>query len=421
MLTHFHREGETMTRATTRLTIAFILLSSRGLVPAAAQSARDSAGVRILENTVPLLSGTRSMQLSKAPILSFMPDGRPDYDFGGVASVLRLKDGRIIVAAMQAPEFRLFDARGRLLHALAESGPPHTVGGRDHALAMLSGDTIAVRHFGSTILLTLTGDSLRQVTGPLPPAASHPGGFNVGTLSNGGGAFVMLPRPKPHPEGTQFVDSTGLSLVDRNGAVIRDLGPMPYGTFETVDSSPFAVWLSAIGAPCAGSGRFYYGFGSEYAFRAYSERGQLEAIVRRSWTPTVVTDSEWERWVVEWSKIWVTTRGADSLKRVQRVREQPWADALPAFAQCLVARDGNLWVREAHLDDAISAGSLVDDPIVPSKWSVFNPAGRWISDVTMPTAFQPIDIGTDYVAGRMKFGTAKRTVVIYRLSGPAGQ
>ncbi len=410
-----------MTRATARVTIAFILLSSGGLVPAAAQSVRDSAGVRIVENTAPLLSGTRSMQLSKAPILSFMPDGRPDYDFGGVASVLRLKDGRIIVAAKQAPEFRLFDARGRLLHALAESGTPHTVRDRDHALAMLDGDTIAIGHFGYTILLAVTGDSLRQLTAQPPPATSLPGGFNIGTLSNRVVAYFMLPRPKPHPAGVQFVDSSAIMLMDRDGAVIRDLGPMPYITFETVDSIPYAVWLSPISAVCAGSGRFYHGFGTEYAFRAYSERGQLEAIVRRSWKPTAVTDSDWEHWVVEWSRIWVTTRGADSLKRVQRVREQSWADALPAFAQCLVARDGNLWVREAHLDDAISAGSFVDDPIVPTKWSVFNPAGRWISDVTMPTAFQPIDIGSDYVAGRMKFGTAKRTVVIYGLSGPAGQ
>ncbi len=419
MLTHFHGEGETMPRATTRATIAFILLSSGGLVPVTAQSVRDSAGVRILENTAPLLSGARAVQLSKAPILSFVPDGRPDYDFGGVASVLRLKDGRIIVAAQRAPQFRLFDARGRLLHALVESGTPHAVGGNDHGLALLSGDTIAVRHFGYTGRIAITGDSLRQLADP--PATTRQGGFNVGTLSNGGGAFLMLPRPKPHPAGKQFVDSTSIVLVDRDGAVIRDLGSKPYMTFESVGNGPFAVWLGAVDASCAGSGRFYNGFGSEYAFRAYSERGQLESIIRRSWTPTVVNDSDWEHWVVEWSRIWVTTRGADSLKEVQRVRDQPWADALPAFAQCLVARDGNLWVREAHLDDAISAGSLVDDPIVPSKWSVFNPAGRWISDVTMPAGFQPIDIGSDYVAGRMKIGTAKRTAVVYQLSGLMGK
>jgi hypothetical protein len=284
---------------------------------------------------------------------------------------------------------------------------------------LFNGDTIGVRHSGYTILLAVTGDSLRQLTAQPPPATSRMAAFNLSTLSNGGGAFMALPRPQPHPAGKQFVDSTALTLRDRDGALIKDLGAVPYMTFEMVDSQPFSVWLSAIGAACSGSGRFYYGFGSEFSIRRYSERGQLESIVRRAWTPKVVTDSDWEHWVVEWSRIWVTERGADSLKEVQRVREEPWADALPAFAQCIVARDGNLWVREAHLDDAISAGSFLDDPIVPGNWSVFNASGRWVSDVTMPTGFQPIDIGSDYVAGRMKVGSGKRAVVVYRLSGGA--
>lgn len=406
-----------MTSATVRVTIVFCLLTSRWLTPAAAQSVRDSAGVRIVENRAPLLSGARAMQLSSAPILSLNPNDRPDYDFGGVASVLRLKDGRILVAARTAPQFRLFSAQGKLLYTLTESGAPHSLIGGVHTLVLLNGDTIGVSHPASRMLIALKGDSLRQVGAPAGPVTPPMSAFSVSTFSNGGGAFMTLPRPKPHPAGTQFIDSTALTLRDRAGTVIRDLGPMPYMTFETVDNDPFAVWLSAIGVSCSGSGRFYYGFGSEFAIRAWSERGQLESIVRRAWTPNVVTDADWEHWVVEWSRIWVKERGADSLKEVQRVREQPWADALPAFAQCLVARDGNLWVREAHLDDAISAGSLIDDPIVPSKWSVFNAAGRWLSDVTMPTGFQPLDIGSDYVAGRLKIGPGKRAVVVYRLSG----
>ena len=40
-------------------------------------------------------------------------------------------------------------------------------------------------------------------------------------------------------------------------------------------------------------------------------------------------------------------------------------DPLPAFAQCIVSRDGNLWVREAHLDDAITQEvSLEEAPAV---------------------------------------------------------
>ena len=230
---------------------------------------------------------------------------------------------------------------------------------------------------------------------------------------------MNFPRPAARAVGTQWADSTGLVLRDRDGAVIRDLGNVPYMTFEMTKTGPTPPWLSAIGISCAGAGRFYYGFGNAFSVRVYSESGTLESIIRRAWTPTPVTPADWEHWVTDWSKLWVKERGADSIKAVQSVRESLYAFELPAFAGCLVAQDGTLWVREAHLDDAISAGSLNDDPLVASKWSVFNPAGRWISDVTMPAGFQPTDIGTDHVAGRFRRGPGRTTVVVYRLSPDA--
>jgi hypothetical protein len=230
---------------------------------------------------------------------------------------------------------------------------------------------------------------------------------------------VNIPRPLDRAVGTQWVDSTGFALRDRDGALIRDLGNMPNIAVEMTKTRPTPVWLGAIAMTCAGAGRFYYGFGNEFSVRRYSESGALESIIRRAWIPTPVTPADWEHWVTDWSKLWVTERGADSLKEVQNVRESPYAFELPAFSQCLVGQDQTLWVREAHLDDAISAGSLNDDPRVASKWSVFNPAGRWISDVTMPAGFQPTDIGTDYVAGRFRRAPGRMTVVVYRLSPDA--
>jgi len=39
--------------------------------------------------------------------------------------------------------------------------------------------------------------------------------------------------------------------------------------------------------------------------------------------------------------------------------------------------------------------------VVPSEWSVFGIDGAWLYDVTMPAQFEPMDIGEDYVAGRL--------------------
>ena len=75
---------------------------------------------------------------------------------------------------------------------------------------------------------------------------------------------------------------------------------------------------------------------------------------------------------------------------------------------------GRLWVRGAHWQDAIAAGSLADIPAVPSAWSVFDARGRWLGDVIMPAGFQPFEIGSDYVAGAMR-SNGMSHVAIYGL------
>jgi hypothetical protein len=46
---------------------------------------------------------------------------------------------------------------------------------------------------------------------------------------------------------------------------------------------------------------------------------------------------------------------------------------------------------------------------------VFDSRGRWLGDVSMPTGFQPFEIGTDYVTGIMRTDGVNQ-VVIYELS-----
>lgn len=168
---------------------------------------------------------------------------------------------------------------------------------------------------------------------------------------------------------------------------------------ESAKSSTYP-WLSAIAVMAAGPEHFYFGFGDRYQIRVYSLTGALQRIVRRAWTPIPVTPEDWEHWVVEWSKLWITSTGDTLKKEMQELREAPYAFTMPAFSQLLPDRMGRLWVREAHYQDAIGAGSLTDPPAVPSVWSVFDAKGGWLGEVTMPKDFQPYDIGADFVLGK---------------------
>jgi len=328
-----------------------------------------------------------------------------------------LADGRIAVADGGSLQLRMFSRQGRFLSASAGRGT-----GTGQILNMrwvrrLRGDTIAIGAGLSMVsFYSQEGRFLRAAE--LPPRADGraPSPFLLFALLHGGlGVAAPLPNPAPHPIGARWIDTLALALVTDTSRNPRAFGTFPYIVLEQVENRPTPVWLSATAVVAADDDHFYVGFGDNYAIRVYSASGTLQSIIGRSWTPVPVTDDDWEHWVIEWSKLWVTTTGTERDRDVQKVRESPWAEKLPAFTQFIVDRGGRLWVRGAHWQDAIGAGSLSDSPAVPSTWSVFDVRGRWLGDVTMPADFQPFEIGADYVAGVMRSGGVNQ-VAIYDLS-----
>jgi hypothetical protein len=234
-------------------------------------------------------------------------------------------------------------------------------------------------------------------------------------MSNGLGIAVPMFNPEPRTIGSRWTDSVALKLMTASGDVVRDVGTLPMIELEHVASGPTTVWLAATPVIVGGDNRFYAGFGDRYEIRVYGGDGTLQSLIRRSWTPEPITADDWEHWVVEWSKLWVRTTGAERERDIQKVREAPWAEVHPAFTRFIVDRNGRLWVRGAHWQDAIGAGSLADIPVVPSTWSVFDVQGRWLGDVGMPIGFQPLEIGADYVAG-VNLTDGVSQAVIYALS-----
>lgn len=384
--------------------------------PLLAQTSRDSAGVLIVENTRPAWSDSERVWLATNPRLVIGNNTDSAYRFRQVRGVMLLADGRIAVADGASLQLRMFSPQGRFLSVSAGKGTGPGQLLNMHWVRHLSGDTIAVAAGFSTLALySNTGHFVRTVALSPPEGSTAERLLLVEVLNNGVGVAAPLPHPTPRTIGSRWTDSLALRLVAGSKDSVRDLGMFPYLEFEQVSSGPTPVWLSAIGVFAAGDDRFYAGFGNRYAIRVYTSKGNLQSIIRRSWRPEPITADDWEHWVVEWSKLWVKATGAERDREVQKVREEPWAEELPAFSQFIVDLSGRLWVRGAHWQDAIGAGSLADIPAVPSTWSVFDVRGRWLGDVRMPTGFQPFEIGTDYVTGIRRTDGVNQ-VVIYDLS-----
>jgi hypothetical protein len=327
-----------------------------------------------------------------------------------------LTDGRIAVADGGSLQLRMFGAQGQFLSASAGKGNGAGQILNMHWARRLRGDTIAINSGLSTVALySSMGHYVRTVELPARAESRAASPFVlVALLNNGVGVAAPLPNPAPRSIGSRWTDSLGLALVTESNRVARDLGTFPYIELEQVRAGPIPVWLSATAVVAGGEDRLYVGFGDRYAIRVYTGDGKLQSVIRRSWTPTPITPDDWEQWVVEWSKLWVKTTGAERDRDVQSMRESPWAGELPALTQFIVDRSGRLWVRGAHWQDAIGAGSLSDIPAVPSTWSVFDAHGRWLGDVSMPAGFQPFEIGRDNVTGVMQSDGGNR-VVIYDL------
>ena len=313
-----------------------------------AQSSCDSAGVRIVENTRPLWTDSERLSLAPTPRLAIGDSVNPSYRFRQVRGVMQLSDGRVAVADGGSLQLRMFSPDGRFVSASAGRG---TEPGQLLNMGFVhrqGGDTIAIDSGLSTLAFySPTGQFVR--TNALPGTADdRPSIMLLAVLGDGTRVAATLPRPLPRATGTRWADSVALKLFAEPDAVARELGVFRYLELEQAGAQPVPPWLSAIGVFAGGDDRFYAGFGAQYAIRVLAADGKLLSVIRRSWTPARVTPDEWEEWVVEWSKLWVTSTGAERARDVQKVREEPYAEALPAFSQFIVDRSGRLWVREAH-------------------------------------------------------------------------
>ncbi|HZJ00731.1 MAG TPA: glycoside hydrolase family 3 N-terminal domain-containing protein [Gemmatimonadaceae bacterium] len=290
------------------------------------------------------------------------------------------------------------------------------------ALQRVIGDTVAI--MGSAEGWILAPDDTTPSGFLFAGLPARPGG-NITTL------FAVLPDGSSlwsvlnlgmqlHPPAKRFTDSVDLFLQtpNRELKLVRRVPAMMLGT----DSSGHArqMWFYPHLVWAAINGHFYYGFGTDYRMVVLDPHTGKEISWIRAWTRQKVRKADIDEFIRGWSANW--NKGADSIAVKTEMQNAPFAEFVPAFSQFLVSAREELWVRSANLIDAQGAGELNSIPLSSSKWSVFDKTGRWLTDVSLPSAFQPMDIGSDYILGvqyDLKNGTSvgsARRLVLYRYS-----
>jgi hypothetical protein len=382
-----------------------------------ASAARDSAGVRIVESALPVWSGADALRLDSAPALVIGTQSGTPYELSQVAGAARLDDGRIVIADGASAELRFFDSAGVFIRTAGRHGSGPGEFSRMMFFARMPGDTLVVVELSGPSRFSSDGAFLHRHNVMLP-TTTMPRGIRAVVAVLSGGRAVLAPIQQPpstRAAGERWIHTASFHLVDDGNNEIANLGEQPLMMFAMEKDGASPPWFAPKAVLASAGPAWYVGFGSAYEIREFDRDGRLRRVIRRTWSPALVTRADIEQFVEVWGRRWIRTTGAEAERERSAMLGAAYADTVPAFSQIIADRTGGLWVRNANLPDAARAGDLSDTPMVPSTWSVFGRDGVWLGDVTMPAHFLPHDIGGDYVLGVARDGDGVETVVLYRM------
>lgn len=379
-----------------------------------------SQGTPIVDNQRPLWKSGEGLALAPTAVLVIGTQVGPMYEFSRVVGAARMRDGRVVVADGASRSLRFFDATGRFLKSAGGPGEGPGEFQRLESFWLLEGDTIvAGSTTGDLSYFAGSGAYLARRGVRQPPIPLTGSGRPVVLLPlDGSGRRVVAAMPRPNPKESRawFIDSFPVAIVDPGNAVGVRLGDLP-ALEQTVNRGEQRMArLGSRAVFAAGGGKFFLGYGGEYAVRVFNADGRSAFTIRRAWRPILVSNAVIDKFVDDWGKLWITATGSAAEAERADLRGQRYAKQLPAFAQFIVDRAGQLWVRQAELADAPGTGAFDGTPLVSSQWSVFDKAGRWLGNVAMPPRFMPHDIGTDYILGTARDDDSVESIVVYALA-----
>ena len=378
----------------------------------------NSTGLRIVEDSAPAWGTTPQWIVADSPTVDL---GDPEQPFVGVAPVVRLADGRIVVADGSQQTIRYFSAAGKLLTTAGgrgtEPGQFHGLGwiGRGAADTVVAYDFIARRF----VLFDGKGQFVR-VASLLPadpkiaaePLTAYPDGsvlFRLGEPAN----------PFPGKPGTIRRDSAAYMRFGLDGLPREALGQFPQGETWGVPvrpqgpPSPFPVPFGLVTVAALRADTMIIGTGANFEVASIGPDGTPIGLLRAPIAREAVTPEESKEYTV--AAITRLRTGAKSLNTsldsglIRSLEKAPFPAQKPAYGRMLVDRTGALWLS-----------APLNPPASASTWNVFAPDGTWLGSVTTPEGLRVDEIGADYVLGVWRQRHGQERVRMYPLTRGSG-
>jgi hypothetical protein len=377
----------------------------------------DSAGVPVVVNPARLPSAVAQWRLGEQPqvvigAVRTVPGDLLIAVRGGVV----LSDGQIVLADDGNQQIRFFDASGRHLRTVGGLGREAGEFQRVQLIGAFRGDSLLAVDYTQRTLSVFGPDGRfgRAYQIPVELAA---GASVIGVLSNGS---AVLRRPWPL---AWAPEAAAGSAIARRGVMIDMLSPgglpgIMLGEFpgleQTVDPGPQAIPTAVFGRNAfhhAAGDRIAIGTSDAFSVRVYGEDGQIRGVVRQNAPAAPIAASDIDR--LRERMLEEPLSDSERKELTDALADAPRPATRPAFGAVRIDRTGNLWVQDyAQPGDA------------PAEWQVFDADGVLLSRVPMPNLegiaqgtsyFTILDVGPDYVLGRIQDEQPLERVVLYRL------
>ncbi len=346
-------------------------------------------------------------------------------------SVFKLPDGRYVVADGNQngwDALLVYNQRGKFIeHWGREGRGPGEFGQQLVWAGLYRGDSIAAYDWVDRALeiFTLAGKHARSLKLPIFRSERPPRGtflntdFFVGAMRDGSvlrfePAFLNLdPGPGPvwYEPDLQLYDANGLN--PRRLASLRTWANWWDG--KAAHEHPFKPYAITT----AGSNVWYHGTAEDFAIGVFDSTGREVRRLNRTFQREEVTPADREaliRFRVEQAKSGFEGGPAVAARTEQRLRTTArFADYKPAFTSMIEDAAGNLWVEHYRW---VYPHELGPDP-KPTRWSVFDAAGRFLGEVQVPASFIVSSITNDQVLGFWQDEFDVQHVRVYALIRPA--
>lgn len=366
----------------------------------------DSAGIEIVASSGPAAGIEVGGTL--VPTLSIgLLDGPPELQLYNVVGAARLSGGGILIANAGSHELRWFDAAGAHVRTAGGEGDGPGEFRRIAALAVGPGDSALVWD-GQARRVSVFGPdgafvrsfALRAGETRFPTLVDT---FEDGDILARVGVLVSEPLQDFETFGTDIL----WQVFTRDGEAADSIGEFPSSraVIRTMDSGGFAFYTIPYlpqGRVAVGGARVFEGDGSRFEIRVRDSGGSIRRILRRSHQPVTVTrellDREFEAQYADLENVGFKEAGREAFEAM------PEGHPIPAFDALLATPDGTLWVRGTALTGDAT-----------HTWSIFDPTGVWVRDVTTPEGLAPYEAGANWLLGRLRDELDVEQVVLFEL------